>query len=62
MVDIPEEEVPLIEAPEEVEIPEEDVPLADVPKTGDISAMWHAVTLLSACGLAILALRRKENG
>ncbi len=62
VVDIPEEEVPLIEAPEEVEIPEEDVPLADVPKTGDISAMWHAVTLLSACGLAILALRRKENG
>ena len=62
VVDIPEEEVPLIEAPEEVEIPEEDVPLADVPKTGDISAMWYAVTLLSACGLAILTLRRKENG
>lgn len=65
-VAIPEEEVPLAELPEEepeeVEIPEEDVPLADVPETGDISAMWYVVTLLSACGLiALNTLKKREE-
>lgn len=61
-----DEDVPLAEIPveEEVEIPEEDVPLAEVPQTGDISAMWYVMSILSACGLAsILALtgRKKEQ-
>ncbi len=62
VVDIPEEEVPLVEAPAEVEIEDDEVPLAAVPQTGDISALWYVVTLLSACGLAVLTLRRKEHG
>ena len=62
VVDIPEEEVPLAEAPAEVEIEDDEVPLAAVPQTGDISALWYVVTLLSACGLAVLTLRRKEHG
>lgn len=64
-VAIPEEEVPLAELPEEepeeVEIPDEDVPLADVPETGDISAMWYAVTLFSACGLIALNVLKKRE-
>lgn len=60
-VNILEEEVPLVEAPEEVVIPDEDVPLANVPKTGDISMLWYLTTLLSACGLALLGLRRKNR-
>lgn len=52
--EIPEEPVP--EAP--VEIPEE-VPLADVPKTGDISALWYGLTLLSGGGLLGLLTGRK---
>ena len=62
VVDIPEDEVPLVEAPAEVEIEDDEVPLAAVPQTGDISALWYVVTLLSACGLAVLTLRRKEHG
>ncbi len=61
-VDILDDEVPLAELPEEVEIADEDVPLADVPKTGDISAMWYVVTLLSACGLIGLnTLKKREE-
>ena len=52
--EIPEEPVP--EAP--VEIPDE-TPLADVPKTGDISALWYGLTLLSGGGLLGLFTGRK---
>lgn len=58
VVDIPDEEVPLAE---EVVIPDDDVPLANVPKTGDISTLWYLTTLLSACGLAFLGLRKKDR-
>lgn len=73
LVDVPDEDVPLVEEPvveipdEEVPLAEEvvildgDVPLADVPKTGDISSLWYLATLLSACGLAVLTLRKKEG-
>ena len=61
-VEIPDEDVPLADIPEEdVEILDEDVPLANVPKTGDISLMWYLTTLLSACGLAFLSLRKKDR-
>ena len=46
-----------------VYILEEDVPLMDmVPRTGDISPLWYLTTLLSACGLAFLVLRKKNRG
>lgn len=59
---ITEPEVPLAPPPEEeVEIPEEPVPLADVPATGDISILWYAAALMSACGLALLNLFKKKT-
>lgn len=61
VVEIPDEEVPLAETPEEVVIPDEDVPLAAVPQTGDISTAWYAVALTSACALAAVSLRKKED-
>ena len=62
-----DEEVPLEEfLDEEVpleEFPDEEIPLVDVPRTGDMSAVWYAVTLLAACGLLVLcAIRRRANG
>lgn len=61
-IDVPDPDVPLVAPPEEeIEVPDDDVPLADVPQTGDISAMWYAAALFSACGLAVLALLRKER-
>ena len=59
---MPDEDVPLAEAPGEVVIGDDLVPLAAVPRTGDISVMWYLVALTSACALACLGLRRKENG
>ena len=44
-----------------VEIPDEDVPLADVPKTGDLSFLWAAISLLSAGGAIALTKKRREN-
>lgn len=61
VVEIPDEEVPLAETPEEVVIPDEDVPLAAVPQTGDISTAWYAAALTSACALAAVSLRKKED-
>jgi LPXTG-motif cell wall-anchored protein len=53
---IPEEDVPL------VEIPEEEVPLVDVPKTGDASALWLMMSVLSGTGLAgVTFLGRKKR-
>jgi LPXTG-motif cell wall-anchored protein len=58
-VEIPEEDVPL------VEIPEEEVPLVDVPKTGDASALWLMMSVLSGTGLAGMSIlgrkKREEN-
>ena len=57
-VEIPEEDVPL------VEIPEEEVPLVDVPKTGDASALWLMMSVLSGTGLAgvsILGRKKREE-
>ncbi|NBI65740.1 VWA domain-containing protein [Pseudoflavonifractor sp. 60] len=71
--EIPNEEVPLVETPnipteetliEEKELEElldEKVPLVDVPQTGDSSALWYAMTLLSACGLAALNPLKKRG-
>ncbi len=59
--ELPEEDVPLTELPEE-ELPEGEVPLAEVPKTGDMSALWLALTGLSGSGLAVTAvLGRKKR-
>jgi LPXTG-motif cell wall-anchored protein len=58
-VEIPDVDVPL------VEIPEEEVPLVDVPKTGDASALWLMMSVLSGTGLAGMSIlgrkKREEN-
>ena len=43
------------------EIAEEEVPLADVPNTGDASILFTVLAILSACGLAVLAVTRKRE-
>ena len=43
------------------EIEEEEVPLADVPNTGDASMMFTILAILSACGLAVLAVTKKRE-
>lgn len=60
-IEVPDEEVPLAEVPQEMEIADEEVPLADVPKTGDISTVWYAAALTSACALCAILLRKKEE-
>jgi len=55
--EIKDEDVPL------EDIFEEEIPLADVPKTGDGSAIWMVLSVLSALGLAVMFLfdrKRKE--
>lgn len=63
--DTPEEEPPVEEIPEEdpplVDIFEEEIPLADVPHTGDSSIYFVILAVLSAMGLAALALTRKRE-
>ena len=61
--DLPEEETPTTELPEEpTELPEEETPLAEVPETGDMSALWLAMTALSGTGLAgVTFLGRKKR-
>ena len=44
---------------DEIDIPDEEVPLAEAPKTGDISALWAAFSGLSAAGYFILGKKRK---
>ncbi|WP_292919817.1 LPXTG cell wall anchor domain-containing protein, partial [Oscillibacter sp. CAG:155] len=54
--DIPDEDTPT------TDIPEEDTPMAEVPKTGDLSALWLALTGLSGSGLAaVTVLGRKKR-
>lgn len=61
--DLPEEETPTTELPEEpTELPDEETPLAEVPETGDMSALWLAMTALSGTGLAgVTFLGRKKR-
>lgn len=40
---------------------DEEVPLAAAPKTGDISALWAAISMLSIGGMAMLSKKRKED-
>ena len=56
--EIPEEEVPLDDL---TEIEDEEIPLADVPHTGDNAICFVIVAVLSAMGLAVLALTRKRE-
>ena len=60
--DIPDEDEPLTDIPT-TDIPDEDVPLSDVPKTGDMSALWLALSALSGTGLAGVSLlgRKKQD-
>ena len=44
------------------EIPDEDVPLADVPTTGDGTALWYALALAAAAGIAWVKLAEKKRG
>ena len=44
------------------EIPDEDVPLADVPTTGDGTALWYALALAAAAGIAWGKLAEKKRG
>ena len=46
---------------EEIDIFDEDVPLADAPKTGDISALWIAISGISAAGMIILGKKREDD-
>ena len=46
---------------EEIEIPDEDVPLASAPKTGDISALWIALSGISAAGMILLGKKKDED-
>jgi len=63
--EIPDEDPPLEDIPEEEppleDIFEEEVPLADVPHTGDNSVCFVILAVLSAMGLAVLALTRKRE-
>ena len=44
----------------ELVIPDEEVPLAKVPVTGDNSAIWFALGVLSLAGLVLLNSKRKK--
>ena len=46
----------------EIDIFDEDVPLADVPLTADISALWLALSGLSACGAWLLGGKGRKDG
>ena len=43
------------------EIPEEPVPLAAAPKTGDNSAMWLVLILVTAMGLVTINVISKKR-
>lgn len=46
---------------DEIEIPDEDVPLAEAPKTGDISILWIALSGISAGGMILLGKKREDE-
>lgn len=43
------------------EILDEEVPLASAPKTGDISALWAALSLASIGGMVLISRKREED-
>ena len=58
---IPDENPPTTDVPA-TDLEDPDVPLADVPKTGDVSALWLALSALSGTGLAgVTFLGRKKR-
>ena len=58
----PKEETPeIVTVDTEIEIPDEDVPLASAPKTGDISALWIALSSVSAAGMILLGKKREDE-
>ena len=46
---------------DEIEIPDEDVPLANAPKTGDISALWILLAGISGGGMLLLGKKREDD-
>lgn len=59
--DIPDVDTPTTDVPG-TDLEDPDVPLADVPKTGDLSALWLALSALSGTGLAgVTFLGRKKH-
>ena len=62
-VELPQEEVPSAENPEEipaeVDIREEEVPLAAVPQTGDNGLLYTMMAVLS--GMGLVGICRKKN-
>ena len=74
LVDLPDEQPPLVEWPDTVpvvsvpdeqpplvDIPPEDVPMTGIPQTGDFSMVWYVTALMSALGLAVLTLKKRED-
>lgn len=67
--DIPDEETPTTELPEDptdipedpTDLPDEDVPLADVPSTGDNLIAWVLAAAVSGVGLVWLAISGKKR-
>jgi len=63
--ELPEVDPPLSdlpgEEPSEEEIPEEDPPLADVPETSDMTALWAAMSAVSAAGVFFLGKKNKDE-
>ena len=43
------------------EVPAEEVPLADVPDSGDDCALWYAMALAAAAGIAWVTLQEKKR-
>ena len=75
-MEVPDPEVPLAPRPTKpgkpakpqtpvtvvtTEVPDEEVPLADVPDTGDDSALWYAMALAAAAGIAWVTLQEKKR-
>ena len=52
-------DVGFVDSGAELVIPDEAVPLANAPKTGDITAVWAAVSLISLAGMVLLAKKRE---
>ncbi len=59
--ELPDPDVPKAPAEPEEELPDPEVPLANVPKTGDSPVLWYVLTLVSGCGLLVLALSGKRR-
>ena len=58
---VPEESVPAEQPEGVVEIGDEKVPLAGVPQTGDMVAVWMAMSALSVAGLFLTGKKRRDE-